>query len=182
MSPPARAFAAGRDYGHAFLREPARNRAKNIGLAVATATATSREPGGDLTEHQISMREPIPFGPNGGDKNAKVAPITPSIRDVWSPPVTGKVIEWYDNGCYWLLAAQVGRDFLTAMNRASQLGSSYAVIRFAFLMPPLAGMRLRSSVNFHGRKQVLVLSLLSITEDHRLLKSNQDAAARAASM
>lgn len=80
------------------------------------------------------MREPIPFRPNGGVKHAKVAPITPSICNVWSPPVTGQVIEWYDYGCYWLLAAQIGKDFLPAMDPASQLGLSYAVIRFAFLM------------------------------------------------
>ena len=90
-------------------------------------------------------------------------PITPSIRKVMITAFSGQVVEWYDYGLYGLLAAQIGRAFFPAMNPTSQLLSSFAVFGVAFLVRPLAGMTLGRLGDRHGRKQVLVLSLLIMT-------------------
>jgi MHS family proline/betaine transporter-like MFS transporter len=74
----------------------------------------------------------------------------------------GNCLELFDFTVYGFLAAWIGQAFFPAMDPLASTLSSFVTFGIGFVMRPLGGIVLGAYADRHGRKQALVVSLLSM--------------------
>ncbi|MGH7156405.1 MAG: MFS transporter [Acetobacteraceae bacterium] len=91
-----------------------------------------------------------------------MAPAAHETRKAVFAAAIGNVLEWYDFGVYVFFAAVIAKNFFPATNSTAALLSSFGVFGVGFLMRPLGGIIIGRFGDTHGRKAVLMLTIMSM--------------------